>query len=166
MPARLLKPGDTAPGFELRTAHGVEVTLAACLLEGPVLVEFIRGTWDPDARRRLGDLAAALDRFRERQARIVVIACERDWSVARYLAEHPSPLTLLVDGERRAARAYGVLKRFSFPFWNLARPASFLVDRCGFVRFAYVAPLAIRAANLGEILAALAASATECGRGA
>ncbi len=129
--------------------------LAACLLEGSVLVEFIRGTWDPDARRRLLALAAARDRFREKKARVLVIACERAVTAAQYLEERPLPVTLLVDEDRRVAREYGVLQRFSLPVWNIARPSSFVVDRCGFVRYAYVASLQIESADIEKILETL-----------
>jgi peroxiredoxin Q/BCP len=150
-----LKVGDPAPGFFLRTPHGVEVSLTACLLEGPVLVEFIRGTWDPDARRRLARLSAERERFDEAGARAVVIACERPGNAARYLDGHPIALPLLLDPGREVARAYGVLQRFSLPIPNVARPATFVVDRCGFVRYAYVARLQVHSSNLEEVLAAL-----------
>ena len=155
MPSPKLQVGDAAPGFFLHTPHGVEVSLTACLLEGPVLVEFIRGTWDPDARRRLERLAAERDRFREAGARVLVIACERAGSAARYLEEHPVALSLLVDEDRRVARAYGVLQRLSLPIPNVARPASFVVDRCGYVRHVYVARLQIHSSDVEEVIAVL-----------
>ena len=129
--------------------------LTALLLEGPVLIDFIRGTWDPDSRRRIQLLAAARDRFGEAKSRALIVTCERPGSVASYLEEEPCPLPILVDHDRRCARAYGVLQRWSLPVWNIARPSSFVVDRCGFVRFAYVAPLQIHSADLGEILRVL-----------
>lgn len=155
MKKRKLAPGDSAPEFFLRTASGVEMSLAACLLEGPLLIEFLRGTWDPDSRRRLEELARARESFRSRGARIVAIACERAGSIARYLEERPSPLPILADEDRRVARAYRVLQRFSLPIPNVARPASFLLDRCGFIRHAFVAPLQIHSANLETILRVL-----------
>lgn len=126
-----------------------------CLLEGSVLLEFIRGTWDPDARRRLARLAEVRERFLAKRARILVVACERPDSAFQYLEKHPSPNTVLVDPDRVVTRLYGVLKRFSLPVPNVARPASFLLDRCGFVRYRFVAPLQIHSADLNEILAAL-----------
>jgi len=51
--------GSPAPDFDLRTPFGVVVRLTDCLREGPVLIDFIRGTWDPDARRRLKALGEA-----------------------------------------------------------------------------------------------------------
>ena len=155
MPHPKLRPGDSAPEFFLRTADGAEMSLARCLLEGHLLVEFLRGTWDPDSRRRIAELEAARDSFRSRGADIVAIACEQARNMGLYLAERPTSLPLLADEERSTARAYGVLHRFTLPIPNVARPSSFLVDRCGFVRHAYVARLQIHSAPLGGILEVL-----------
>ena len=141
MTSSKLRIGDSAPDFFLTTTTGVEVGLAACLLEGPVLLDFIRGTWDPDSRKRLKLLSGERDRFREARARAFIITCEHPGTAARYLEEEPSTVPVLVDYERRVTRSYGVLQRWSLPVWNIARPSSFVVDRCGFVRFVYVAPL-------------------------
>jgi len=151
----MVKIGDSAPEFFLSTPYGVEIILAACLLEGPVLLEFIRGTWDPDSRKRLDRLARELPRFGEAKTRVITIACERAQTAARYLEEHPTPVTLLLDEDRRVARQYGVLQKFSLPVWNVARPSSFVVDRCGFVRYTYVAQLQIHSADIDEILEVL-----------
>jgi peroxiredoxin len=152
-----LRAGDSAPDFFLTTTTGVEVGLTACLLEGPVLLDFIRGTWDPDSRKRLKLLSAQRERLREAKARAFIITCERPGPAARYLEGEPCSLPVLVDHDRRVARAYGVLQRWSLPIWNIARPSSFVVDRCGFVRFAYVAPLQIHSADLEEVLRVLRA---------
>lgn len=136
-----IQPGSAAPDFQLAAVNGEEVTLWSCLVEGPVLVEFIRGTWCPNARRRLQELADARKRFRELWTRIVVVVCEDPFTVKRYFGRRPCPLTVLMDVDRRAARAYGVHRRFGLDGINVARPSSFLVDRAGFVRFAFVAPL-------------------------
>jgi peroxiredoxin len=162
-----LRPGDSAPEFFLRTAGGDEMSLAGCLLEGHLLVEFLRGTWDPDSRRRIEELDAARESFRSREAAIVAIVCEQARNIGLYLAERPTSLPILSDEDRSATRAYGVLHRFTLPIPNVARPSSFLVDRCGFIRHAYVAPLQIHSAPLGDILRVLdeirGAEAPPCG---
>ncbi len=41
-----LKVGDRAPGFDLAAANrGERFTLQEALRRGPVIVEFLRGTW-------------------------------------------------------------------------------------------------------------------------
>jgi peroxiredoxin len=150
-----LKAGDPAPDIFLPAANGQEISLRACVLEGPVLVEFIRGTWCPEGRKRLKELAAARGGFREERARILVVVCEDPRTVERYLAAHPSPLTVLLDQKRLVARAYGVHQRFGLAALNIARPASFLIDRAGFIRRVFVAKLPIETAPVEEILTAL-----------
>ncbi len=159
--SRPLELGSTAPGFALETAFGVETTLASLLMEGPLLVEFVRGTWDPGTRQRLKDLTAHHREFRDLGCGVVVVVCERQETVDAYLAAQPVPFPVLVDGDRNVTRAYGVWQRFSLPKGNIARPSSFLLDRCGYVQYAYVARLQIHAASLEEILRGLETLAAE-----
>ncbi len=150
-----LKPlnvGGTAPGFALETPYGVEVTLTSLLMSGALLVEFVRGTWDPNTRERFEALAAHYERFRKMSCKVVAIVCERPATVAAYLDDHSVPFPVTIDEDRNVTRAYGVWQRFSLPAWNIARPSSFLLDRCGYVHYAYVARLQIHAASLEEIL--------------
>ena len=161
--SRPLEVGSTAPGFALETAWGVETTLASLLMEGPLLVEFVRGTWDPGTRQRLKDLTACHSEFRDRDCHVVVVVCERQETVDAYLAARPVPFPVLIDGDRNVTRAYGVWQRFSLPKGNIARPSSFLMDRCGYVQYAYAARLQIHAASLEEILRALETLNTDAG---
>ena len=160
-----LQAGDSAPFFFLKTPYDVEVALAKRLLEGTVALEFVRGSWDPDTRERLDQLAGARETVERLEARLLVVACERSETLAGYLDKHPSPLTLLVDSTREVSRSYGILRRFSFPVPNIARPSTFVIDRCGFVRYAYVSRLSIHAAPLEEIYQALRELQNASGRG-
>ena len=42
---RSLKPGDTAPDFELTNEVGNPFRLSKALMKGPVVVTFYRGAW-------------------------------------------------------------------------------------------------------------------------
>ncbi len=150
-----LRPGDQAPDIFLPAANGEEVSLRACVLEGPVLVEFIRGTWCPGGRKRLLDLTRERCSFRDRRTRVLVVVADDPRRVLRHLSAHPSPLTILIDEHRRAARAYGVHRRFSLGARDVARPASFLIDRAGFIRTVFVGRLPTEAVPVEEVLAAI-----------
>ncbi len=152
-----IKPqlGSPAPDFELLALNREPVGLWNCLLEGPLVLEFIRGTWCPSARKRLVELAEAKPRFRERWSRLLVVVCEDPFTAERYFARHPSPLTVLLDPERRVAKAYGVHQRFGLPRGNIARPASFVIDRAGFIRFSFIARLQTETAGVDTLLAEL-----------
>ncbi len=123
-------------------------------MRGPVLVDFLRGSWDPNSRARLTELSQHHDRLRDLKCKIIAVFCERPGSLKAYLDENPVPFPVTVDEDRRVARAYGVWQRFSLPRGNIARPSSFLIDRCGYVRYAFVAKLQIHAADL-EVIAGM-----------
>ena len=147
-----LKVGDPAPDIFLQAANGLEISLRACVMEGPVLVEFIRGTWCPNGRQRLKELAEFRQAFQEERTRILVVVCEKAHTVQNYVAAHRSPLAVLLDTERRIARAYGVYQRFGLGAWNIARPASFLLDQAGFIRLVFVAKLPIETVPVDQLL--------------
>src|SRR5262245_27396529 len=147
-----IKVGDPAPDIFLTAANGHEISLRAALLEGPVLVEFIRGTWCPSAQKRMEELNRARAAFRDARTRVMVVAGEDPAAARRYFAEHPTPLTVLLDGERAVVRSFGVHQRFGMGAWNVARPASFLIDRAGFVRLVHVARLPTESLPVAEIL--------------
>ena len=155
MRGRVPQTGHPAPELVLSTAHDVEVSLTESVLRGPVLVEFVRGTWDPNARERIALLNAAKKELDERSARVLFVTCERVDTVTSYLETHNGPWSFLVDRTRKTTRSWGVFQRFSFGAFNVAKASSFLIDRCGFVRFVHVGRSPIDVAPLDEIRAVL-----------
>ncbi len=153
-----LQPGDSAPDICLPTPFDVEVELRPLLQAGPVVVEFIRGTWDPNARERLEELTDSKERLKPYRARSLVVSCEDAERARAYLETHASSkstASLVVDTTREVAKAYRVFQRFSFGAFNIARPATFVVDRCGYVRYVHVGRSPIQTAPVEEILAVL-----------
>ncbi len=57
----------------------------------------------------------------------------------RYVEGAGLPFDILVDDSRETLKAYGVWQRIGIDAWNIARPALFLIDRGGIVRYSYVA---------------------------
>ena len=66
-----------------------------------------------------------------------LLAQSRD-AVRRYIEDTGLPFDVLVDERRDTVRAYGVWHRIGIDAWNIARPAIFLIDRSGAVRFSFV----------------------------
>jgi len=56
----------------------------------------------------------------------------------KYLAEHPISFPFLLDENRAVTKAYGIYQRLAHDAINIARPATFVVDRKGILRFVYV----------------------------
>jgi peroxiredoxin len=59
--------------------------------------------------------------------------------VRRYIEETGLPFNILVDESRDVLKAYGVWHRFGLDAWNIARPALFILDRTGAVRYSFIA---------------------------
>jgi peroxiredoxin len=71
-------------------------------------------------------------RFTEAGASIVAIAPESTAAVERYVGQHPVPYTIVSDSDHAVFDAYDVASRAL----SLGqRPALFVIDRAGVVRF-------------------------------
>lgn len=87
---------------------------------------------------------------------VAAIVAQRSEKVRRYHADRNLPFTILIDDSRETVKAYGVWHRVGFDAWNIARPALFLVDAAGIIRYRFVASSQSEFPTHGEILAAIA----------
>jgi peroxiredoxin len=74
-------------------------------------------------------------------ASLVYIAAEKRQGMFRpekFFADHPVAFPFLLDEDRRVTKAFGVYHRLAVDAFNIAHPATFVVDRGGVARFAYV----------------------------
>jgi len=77
----------------------------------------------------------------ERSGSLLYIAAEKRGGLfkpEKYLAEHPISFPFLLDEDRAVTKAYGIYHRLGTDAINIARPATFIVDRRGLLRFVYV----------------------------
>jgi methyl-accepting chemotaxis protein len=70
---------------------------------------------------------------------VVTVVAQRSEKVRRYIEDSGLPFNILVDDTRDVVKAYGVWHQVGFDAWNIARPALFLVDRQGIIRYSFVA---------------------------
>ena len=56
-----------------------------------------------------------------------------------YIEETGLPFNILIDESRAVLKAYGVWHAVGLASWNIARPALFLIDRSGAIRYSFVA---------------------------
>ena len=60
-------------------------------------------------------------------------------TVRRYIEETGLPFNILVDESREVLKAYGVWQALGLYAWNIARPALFLIDPSGAIRYSFIA---------------------------
>jgi peroxiredoxin len=58
--------------------------------------------------------------------------------VRRYIEETGLPFNILIDESREVLKGYGVWHRIGLDAWNIARPALFIVDRSGSIRYSFI----------------------------
>ncbi len=101
-------------------------------------------------------IAQLRDRFPELQSHgldVVIVYCQRRASVTRWLKKHPMPFPILPDEDRTFAKRWGVFVAINYDSINIARPASFVVDRTGIIRHARIWRHQLAHAPIEELLA-------------
>ncbi|MBI2897490.1 MAG: redoxin domain-containing protein [Deltaproteobacteria bacterium] len=73
------------------------------------------------------------------RARVALVLCQSRDNVAAFFDADRPPFAVLCDETRDVARAYGVHQLLGFDAFNIARPATFVIDRTAVVRFVFVA---------------------------
>lgn len=153
-----LAVGEVAPTFTLGNATGEQISLAALLQQGPVVVTFYRGEWCPYCNLQLHALQEALPEIVATGATLVAISPQAPDHSMTLVEKHALAFPVLSDLDESVADGFKV--RFDVTgeledlqvnvFQNdpaaqnadarrsLPVPSTFVLDQQGVVRFASV----------------------------
>jgi len=87
---------------------------------------------------------------------VVAVVAQRSEKVRRYIEDSGLPFNILIDDSRDVVKAYGVWHQVGLDAWNIARPALFLIDRQGIIRYSFVASSQFEFVSHAEILQEIA----------
>ena len=165
-----------APDFTLPSADGAPVRLADLLAEGPVVLTFYRGAWCPYCNTQLRDYQARLDEIEAAGAQLVAISPEVPDSSRATRDANALAFPVLSDAGHRVSRDYGLVFRVDGATrdryeavgidlarahggdaWELPVPATYVIDRDGTIRSAFVEADYTQRASVGQVLEALRA---------
>jgi peroxiredoxin len=151
------KPGDKAPDFTLPSVHGGELTLSNALREGPLVLSFYRGSWCPFCNLELNALQQHIDDIRACGARLIAVSPELPDNSLTHVEKLALSFDVLSDLHNKVAANYGLIMDvhetlrplylewgFDLPAinqddsWQLPVPATYIIDRDGTIRAAYV----------------------------
>lgn len=171
-----LRIGEAFPDFLLPNAEGRLVALEDLLERGPLVATFFRGNWCPYCAIQLDALEEALPDIAAAGASLAAITPETGGRAAEAKARHGARYEILSDVDQGLGMACGVVFRLPEPYrrllqsrgidleqrqghagWFLPVPATFVVDRGGVVRWAFMDVDFARRAEPDDILDALAA---------
>lgn len=171
-----LRAGQPFPDFLLPDAEGRLVARDDFLARGPLVATFFRGSWCPYCAVTLDALEEALPQITARDAALAAITPETGGRALEVKRRHQAVYTVLADVDQGLGMACGVVfrapetyrrrllargvdlaERQGLAGWFLPVPATFVVDRSGIVRWAFMDVDYTRRAEPDDILAALAA---------
>ncbi|WP_432123315.1 peroxiredoxin-like family protein [Streptomyces sp. S1] len=169
-----LSVGAKAPRFALASATGRTVSLDDLLAEGPVVLTFYRGAWCPYCNIALRALQQYHADITARGARLVAVSPQVPDESLSLTEKHGLVFDVLSDIGSDTAKQYGlafdlpddlaaVYDRLGFDLQRvngghprtLPLPATYVIDRDGTVRWAFVNTDYTTRAEPADILAAL-----------
>lgn len=155
--ATALGVGDAAPMFVLPDAHGSMVSLDTLLANGPVIVSFYRGSWCPFCNIELRALQHELETAQAAGVSLVAISPNVPDESLGLIDKHQLTFPVLTDRNNEVARLFhlvyemeqGLVEYYrdhdrdiasmnGSDVWELPVPATYVIDRAGIIRFAFV----------------------------
>jgi peroxiredoxin len=170
---KALKVGDRAPDFELPDASGKKVKLSELIARGPVVVTWYRGGWCPYCNIALRGLHKRLPEIRSAGATLVAISPETPDNSLSTAEKNHLDFEVLSDRGNKVAHAYGVAykiprviaeqfkgrldlaKHNGDDSGTLPLGATYVIDREGIIRYAFVDPDYRKRAEPSDVVAAL-----------
>lgn len=105
----MLKPGDTAPDFELPDQDGRSQTLHGLLGAGRLLLYFYPADFSPVCTAQACQMRDRHDRVLDAGTRIAGVSTQSVGSHARFARRFRLTYPVLADPDKMVCRAYGVL---------------------------------------------------------
>ncbi|MER6681060.1 peroxiredoxin-like family protein [Streptomyces olivaceoviridis] len=171
---RALTAGAQAPRFRLPSATGQTLALDDLLAEGPVVLTFYRGAWCPYCNIALRSLQQHHEAITARGARLVAVSPQIPDESLTLTEKHALAFDVLSDIGSDTAKQYGlafdlpedlaaVYDELGFDLQRvndghprtLPLPATYVIDRDGTIRWAFVNTDYTTRAEPADILAAL-----------
>lgn len=103
----------------------------------------------------MGHIRDIYNEFEERGARVVVILAQKQERMREFLEKHSYPFPLLSDSRREVVKEYGVYVRANFESVHIARPANFVLDGGGIIKYIFIASIQTEYAPDADVFAAL-----------
>jgi len=156
--ALALREGDVAPDFYLPDAHGQMVALKTLLDRGPVVISFYRGGWCPFCNLELRGLQRVLPEIVQMGASLVAISPQLPDNSLSTQEKNQLTFPVLSDVGNIEAKRFGIV--FTLPTAlveanraigrelveingetgaaQLPMPATFVLDKSGVIRLAFI----------------------------
>ena len=96
-----------------------------------------------------------VEAYTEHAATPLAIAGQWPRELRGYADKNGITFPLLVDKTRSIIKSYGVYHWLSLEAYNIARPATFIIDKTGIIRYMYIGTHQFDLVKQGEVLESL-----------
>ncbi|MFQ5329128.1 MAG: peroxiredoxin-like family protein [Thermodesulfobacteriota bacterium] len=103
------KRGEQAPEFTLKNVKGEEISSAALLREGPLVISFYRGAWCPYCNLELKALDNVTGEIKKLGANLIAVSPNLREKSSQLVAENPFSFEILSDEGSRVAEQFGLV---------------------------------------------------------
>jgi peroxiredoxin Q/BCP len=121
----MLKAGERAPEFVLRSDAGEDTSLTDLLDAGPLILYFYPADFTPGCTKEACSIRDMHDDIRSVGLQVAGVSPQDEDSHARFRKKHNLPFVLLCDPDKVAIKMYGV----DGPFGVAVRRATFLIGQ-------------------------------------
>lgn len=136
----MLLPGQKAPDFHLVDQHKNKVSLESFRGKSLVLF-FFPMAWTGTCTREMCTVQDDLSAYSKLNAAVAGVSVDTLYALKRFAEDHRLNFPLLSDFNKVAIRDYDVVHHdFSNGYKDVARRATFIIDRGGILRYAEVLP--------------------------
>ena len=154
-----LKAGDWIPEFKLNNHLGKAVSSSELLGNGPLIINFYRGSWCPYCNFELHAIHEKEEEIKNLGAQLIAISPELPDGTLSSVEKHNLSFQVLSDIDNKVAEKFGLM--FTLPEelkeiylgmginleksngnnkWQLPIPATYLVASDGIITYAFINP--------------------------
>jgi len=149
--------GDTAPDFTLTNQDRTPVTLSEELKKGPVVLAFFPAAFSGTCTKEMCTFRDSMSQLNGMSANVLGISTDTFFSLKAWADAERFTFPLLSDYNKTVINQYGVVNPEMIGLKNIAKRATFVIDRSGTIRYREVLDDARNEPDYGKIRQALSA---------
>ncbi|MDD5438246.1 MAG: peroxiredoxin [Patescibacteria group bacterium] len=133
MTESMIKVGDKAPGFTLKTQEGKEVSLSDFEGKKPVILIFYPGDMTPGCTIQLCNIRDDWSKFEQSGAAVFGVNHADAESHSKFSGKYHFPFPLLIDTDKKVSKKYGAIKKLFSA--TVIKRTVVAIDKNGVIKF-------------------------------
>jgi peroxiredoxin Q/BCP len=129
----MIKIGDKAPAFTLKTHDGKEVSLGDFAGKKPVVLVFYPGDMTPGCTIQLCNIRDDWSKFEQSGAAVFGVNHADAESHGRFSDKYHFPFPLLIDTDKKVSKKYGAIKKLFSA--TVIKRTVVAIDKNGIIKF-------------------------------